>query len=81
MLLLVGLVEFVAASALTFYQDRLKRAQFVQLLLGCLVFDGLLMHNPLFELDRSLVKESTHVVFDSLIAAGLLMTAGFRRFE
>lgn len=76
----LGIVEFLAAVGLIFFEEREKRVKFIALIVALTLFDAFVMHNPFVEHGKPLHYETKHCLLSLTIASSLLMVGGYRKY-
>jgi hypothetical protein len=79
-IVIYGLIEFVAAVGLIFFDEREKRVKFLTLITVFTILDAFVLHNPFIEHGKNLHLETKHCLLSLTIASSLLMVAGFRKY-
>lgn len=77
---LYGVIEFLSAIGLIFFEEREKRVKFIIVIVIMTVLDALVIHNPFIEHGKPLHHETKHCLLSLTIASSLLMVAGYRKY-
>ena len=76
--LTLGLIQFIFAIGCLYYEDLHRRTISVYVLLACLIFDSMIMHEPFSELLRDQEREMMQFGGNFALGGCLLMLAGVR---
>ncbi|CDW85979.1 UNKNOWN [Stylonychia lemnae] len=77
-ILVFGFGFLITGMGFVFFEDHKKRTRFVEHMILLLIFDGLIVHNPVIEEYEMKSMEIKHLLLDIMIIFSLLMVVGYR---
>ena len=77
----LGIVEITAALLFFFYEVAEQRMVYAYALVGCLLFDSLIMQFPFTDTERGFAIANDHFSLNLMIGATLLTCAGFVDYD
>ena len=75
---MVGIIQLIGAVGTLWYDEFSMRLIFISLLLSCIIYDSILIHEPFSEYSREKEREALHFGSNIALAGGLIMLAGIR---